>query len=49
MRKAVERLIGGSGEATDFAESYRIFLQTDPAVVMAHADLKQELAAVHPS
>jgi hypothetical protein len=46
VRTSIELWTSISGEPNEFAESYRVFLQTDPGVVMAHAALKQELAAI---
>jgi hypothetical protein len=46
IRTTIERWTSITGEADEFAESYRIFLQTDPGVVLAHAALKQALAAI---
>jgi hypothetical protein len=46
VRNTIERWTCGTGEADEFADSYRVFLQAEPNVVMAHAALKQELAAI---
>ena len=46
IRATIERCTSISGEGDEFAESYRVFLQSDPGVVLAHAALKQALAAL---
>lgn len=46
IRTTIERWTSISGEPDEFAESYRVFLQTNPGVVLAHAALKQALAAI---
>ena len=46
VRNTIERWTCATGEPDEFADSYRVFLQNEPRVVMAHAALKRELAAI---
>jgi hypothetical protein len=46
VRATLERWTSQREGDDDFASSYRVFLQTEPEVVMAHAVLRSRLAAL---
>jgi hypothetical protein len=48
VRDRLARWTSVTGEPDEFAEVYRVYLQSDPKVVMAHAALKRALAAIPP-